>query len=244
MTTLRAEMSPQESEDRDAATPLPFGPLPSGRHRFTPEQVAHHQRERLIAGLAAVVAERGYAAATIGQIAASAHVSRRVFYEHFQTKDECFLAAFDTIFAHLRTVMADAVTPLAGDWPRQIVASLRAALDFFAAQPDLARLCLVESPSAGPALHRRFAEVAETLDPYVRFGRRVAPSSATRKLPDSTERSLIGAVAGRLNQEIALRGPERLPELLPDLAEFVLAPYLGVEEARRYAAETAGEGAL
>jgi AcrR family transcriptional regulator len=235
VATLPADMRLPTQDDPTPDGPLPLGPLPSGRHRYTPEQVAHHQRERLIAGLVVVVVERGYAAAAIGQIAAAAHVSRRVFYEHFESKEECFLAAFDAIFEHLRAVMIAAAAPLVDDWPRQIVAALRAALGFFAAQPDLANLCFVESPSAGPVLHRRFAEVATTLDPYLRVGRELAP--AARELPEPRERSLIGAIGARFNREIALHGPAKLPELLPGLVEFVLTPYLGSEEARRYAAE-------
>ncbi len=143
MATLIAAMPPGESEDgagsgatreRGTEPPATLGPLPSGRHHYSAEQVAAHQRERLIAGLATVVAERGYAAATIGEIAAAAHVSRRVFYEHFETKDDCFLAAFDVIFEHLETVVVAAAAPFAGDWPRQVVASLRATLAFFASR--------------------------------------------------------------------------------------------------------------
>lgn len=227
-------MTSQQSEDQDGSPPLPFGPLPSGRHRFSPEQVAHHQRERLIAGLAAVVAERGYAAATIGEIAAAAHVSRRVFYEHFQTKEECFLAAFDVVFEHLGDLLVAAVAAHPGDWPQQVVSGLRAALGFFAERPDLARLFFLESPSAGPALQRRATEVGLLLAPHLRAGRE---QSRMRDMPDSTEPSLFGAVGSRIRNEVALRGSEGLTALLPEMVEFVLIPYLGGEEARRYAAE-------
>jgi AcrR family transcriptional regulator len=229
---LGADENESSSPSND---PPPLGPLPSGRHRYSREQVAHHQRERLIAGLAAAVAESGYSAVTIGQIAAAAHVSRRAFYQHFETKEECFAAAFDIVFEHLRAVMAAAITPYAGDWGRQVAAALGSVLDFFAAEPNLARLCLVESPSAGPALQRRFGEVAEILATPLRAGR--GERGTPHALPESTEQSLVGAVGARLNREIVLNGPEALPPLLPGLVEFVLAPYLGAEEARKCAAE-------
>src|SRR6187455_2663699 len=67
--------------------------LPPGRHGLPREFVAHNQRERLIAGLAEAVAENGYAGTTIAHIPRQAAVSRRTFYEHFSSKDECFIAA-------------------------------------------------------------------------------------------------------------------------------------------------------
>lgn len=226
---------------RDAtSSELPLGPLPSGRHTYSPEQVALHQRERLMAALAAVVAERGYAATTVGEIAAAAHVSRRVFYEHFQSKDECCLAVFDAVIAHLRTVMAAAADPHGDDWAGRVVAALGAALDFLAAEPDLARLCLLEAASAGPLIHRRFREVAEIFDPYVAAGR--ASQREGGELPESTEVSLIGGLAFKLARQIAVDGPESLPSHLPAYAEFLLTPYLGPEQARARACDIAESG--
>ncbi|HEX4307950.1 MAG TPA: helix-turn-helix domain-containing protein, partial [Solirubrobacterales bacterium] len=70
--------------------------LPPGRHGLPRDFVVHNQRERLIAGLAEAVAEKGYGGTTIADITRHAAVSRRTFYEHFDGKDECFVAAFDT----------------------------------------------------------------------------------------------------------------------------------------------------
>lgn len=217
----------------------PLGPLPSGRHRYSPEQVARHQRERLIAGLAAAVEERGYAATTVGGIAAAAHVSRRVFYAHFETKEQCFLAAFDAVFDHLRGLMAAAAAaePLAGDWPRQAIAALRVALEFFAAEPALARLCLVEAPGVGPAMRRRIGEIARMLEPFMAMGR--ALPGAKRELPDSTESSVIGALGFKFNRQVIAAGPESLPAQLPAYAEFLLVPYLGAKRARELTGEVA-----
>src|SRR4051794_33915696 len=131
-----------------------LGPLPAGRHGFSREQVAHNQRERLIAGLATAVAEKGYRAATITDITKEARGSRRVFYETFEGKDECFLAAFEVFVGHIRELAGEATASL-DDWPGQAIAAARAVLLFFAEEPDLARLCLVESQAAGPIVSAR-----------------------------------------------------------------------------------------
>jgi len=205
-----------------------LGPLPAGRHGYSREQVAHHQRERLIAGLASAVAEKGYAAVTLTDITREAKVSRRVFYENFEGKEECFLAAFDVVVAHLRELVGEAVEPIP-DWPGRAIAATRAVLTFLASEPDLARLCLVESRSAGPAVSARFNEAVGQLRPLLSQGR--AERGGGRPLPDSTEDSILGSLVSLAFRKVAGGEAEQVEDLLPECAEFVLAPYLGPDEA-------------
>jgi AcrR family transcriptional regulator len=211
-----------------------LGPLPAGRHGYSREQVAHHQRERLIAGLATAVAAKGYATVTLADITREAQVSRRVFYENFESKEECFLAAFEVVVAHLRELVAEAVEPLP-DWPSQAIAGTRAVLAFLATEPDLARLCLVESRVAGPALAARFGEAVAELVPPLERGR--AERQGDRPLPASTEDSVLGSLVSLVFRKVAAGEATQLEDLVPQCAEFVLAPYLGPEEASRLAAE-------
>jgi AcrR family transcriptional regulator len=212
-----------------------LGPLPSGRHGFSREQVAAHQRERLIAGLAAAVAKRGYNTVTIGHITKEARVSRRAFYAHFDSREACFLAAFDVVVAHLGELVR-ATTEAEPDWPHRVVAGLRCALEFFAAEPDLARLCMVESVNAGPAVAERSQEAIAGIASLLAAGR--SERANPRPLPASTEESLVGALVSMAGRSVASGAPERLVDLLPDFVEFVLMPYLGPEEAHRLAIES------
>lgn len=209
-----------------------LGPLPAGRHGFSREQVAHNQRERLIAGLASAVAEHGYNAVTIAHITKEAKVSRRVFYANFEGKEECFLAAFDVVVAHVRELVGEAVEA-APDWPHQAIAAAREALAFLASEPDLARLCLVESQSAGPAVAARFLAAVNELEAPLRKGRE--ERSGGRPLPPTTEESTIGALVSLAARKVSAGEAERLAELLPDFTEFILSPYLGPAEAARLA---------
>lgn len=209
-----------------------LGPLPAGRHGFSREQVAHNQRERLIAGLATAVAEKGYRAVTITDITKEARVSRRVFYENFEGKEECFLAAFEVVVAHIRELASEAIAP-GDDWSLRARAAARAVLLFFAAEPDLARLCLVESQAAGPAVSARFHEAVHEVVPYLEQGRTMRDSE--RELPATTEESTIGALVLLASRKVAAGETEQLEELLPDFAEFILAPYIGAEQATRLA---------
>lgn len=215
-----------------------LGPLPAGRHGLSREQVVLNQRERLISGLAEAVAEHGYNAVTITHITKAAKVSRRAFYENFENKEECFLAAFEIVAIHVRGLVAEALRE-AGDWPREVVAVLRTALDFFSEEPDLAKLCFVESQTAGPAVAERFRTEIYGFIPVLERGREVRESE--RPLPDSTESSLVGALATLASRSIIGGQAAELNRLLPDFVEFALTPYLGPDEAHRIALES-GEG--
>lgn len=213
--------------------PAELGPLPAGRHSYSREQVAHSQRERLIAAFAEAVAEHGYSATTLTHVTNAAHVSRRAFYENFADKEDCFLAAFDIIVDHLRKVMEEAGEG-EPDWAHRVVAGIRAALAFLASEPQLARLCLVESVTTTPAIAARYREAILSFVPSLRQGRR--ERTGDRELPDSTEDSLIGASASMISRQIAAGDADRLEDLAPDIAAFVLSPYLGAAEATRLAA--------
>src|SRR5882757_2126348 len=108
--------SPSES-----GTELPpeLARLPHGRHGLPREFVVHNQRERLIAGLAEAVVEHGYAATTITHITKAAAVSRRTFYEHFESKEDCFLAAYDVVLEQLRERVI-AAGEAVDEWPARV----------------------------------------------------------------------------------------------------------------------------
>ncbi|HEX5928339.1 MAG TPA: TetR/AcrR family transcriptional regulator [Solirubrobacterales bacterium] len=213
-----------------------LGPLPAGRHGFSREQVAHSQRERLLAGMATAVAAHGYAEVTIAHVTKEAKVSRRVFYENFESKEECFLAAFDAVVGHVGALVAEAVGA-APDWPHRAIAAAREVLAFLAAEPDLARLCLVEAQSAGPAISGRFHAAVRGLVAPLRLGREERPEA--ERLPESTEESTVGALVSLASRKVAAGEAAQLEDLLPDVAQFILAPYLGPEEAERLSAAAA-----
>jgi AcrR family transcriptional regulator len=179
------------------------------------------------------VAAGGYRTTTIAEVVKFASVSTRDFYDLFESKEACFLAAFDAVSDHLTELIGDAAAP-EPDWPHQVIAALRAALDFFAAEPDLAHLCLLESVSATPAIALRFREAVLACVPVLAGGRSelAEPDSL---LPES-ESSIIGGAVFLATRSIISGETEKLPDLLPDLTEFTLSSYLGAERAAELAA--------
>ncbi len=107
-------------------------------------------RRRLMDGMAAAVAERGYADTTIADIVRHAHVSRRTFYEHFAGKEACLLALY--VAASERVIRAiGAAVETSGDRETQIVRATEAYLARMAAHPVLTRTLFLEILAAGPA---------------------------------------------------------------------------------------------
>ena len=213
-----------------------LGPLPAGRHGFSREQVAHNQRERLIAGLAEAIAENGYAGTTIAHITRHAAVSRRTFYEHFASKDECFVAAYDTVMAQLRERVEQAFEEEEG-WPHAVKAGIGAMLHFLAAEPNLARLCMVEALVAGPVVVERYDSAIQSFVPYFQAGREGRSPEVLARLSPATEEALVGGMMSLISRRIIGGKTAELESLLPDLVEFTLTPYLGSEDAAKVARE-------
>jgi AcrR family transcriptional regulator len=223
----------REPQGEDSAPALPR--LPPGRHGLAREFVAQNQRDRLTAGMIAAVAEHGYHEATISQITAAAGVSRRTFYAYFSSKEECFFATYDIVVGHLREAARAAAAEHA-DWPQQARARLAAVLDFFAANPDLARFALVAPSRAGNGIVARYRlAIARALGDFTEG---MPPPPATRDPSEAVQQSLVGGIATVIVRKVEAGEGERLPELLPELLVLALTPFLGHEEALRVASQS------
>ncbi len=210
-----------------------LGPLPGGHHGLSREQVVESQRERLLAAIVTAVAAKGYRATTVTAIVKEASVSSKAFYELYSDKEEAFVAAFDALVGHLEDLLAQAVAPEMDDWPGQVVAALTELVRFFSEEPELARFCLLEPATATPEIIARFRATLLRAVPFLERGREERKDGDS--LPASTEESIIGGLLSLASRAVVVGSPP-LPELLPDLVEFALAPYLGTGESQRVAA--------
>ena len=203
--------------------------LPPGRHGLPRSFVTENQRERLLNGVVEAVAEHGYNATTIGKIGEAAKISRRTFYEYFSSKEECFLAAYAMVDEHVHGSMLVAAGP-AEPWPEQVRARLAALLGVLSGDLAVARFYLVEPLAAGGEIAARYRDAMQGLAATIR------PQSPLSEMDvEVRDQVLMGGIATLISRRLKSGGGAQLGELLPDLVELALAPYLGREEARRVA---------
>ncbi|MEV0902924.1 TetR/AcrR family transcriptional regulator [Actinoplanes sp. NPDC049802] len=211
---------------RDPARAIKRGP-----RSMTPEAVAARQRERLYDALVHTVAEKGYASARVSDICTAAGVTRPAFYALFAGKEDAFLDTYRHGTGVLLRLMDEAYAA-AADWRTGARAALKVLLDVLASVPAFATMAIVEIDAAGPlARHER----TELLGRFARFFDDAPPA------PDGLAGTVVGGVYATIYGHVADGRVERLPELLPMLNYFMMAPFLGRDGAAAELAAPVGE---
>ena len=203
---------------------------PPPRPELSREFVAVHKRRRIMDAIAELTAEQGYDATKIGDIVSRAGVARKTLYDNFEGKEEVFLAAFDaTIEEVLERIEADC-GEVEGGWEERVQAGLAAFLRYMAENPARARMCMIEALSATQAATERYEAAMQR---FVELTRRTVPQDD--RLPATIDETLVGGVAWIVYQQIRREETEKAADLLPELSEFMLAPFHGAAEADRRA---------
>jgi AcrR family transcriptional regulator len=199
-----------------------------GGHQLRREVVVHHQRERILTAAVELIAERGYRAATVADIVKRAAIARLKFYENFSSKQDCFLAAYDAGLQEATRRVGEACEEHGASFPERVSAGIAALLDYAAAEPALARACIVEAPSLGAAMQGRREQALAAFAPLLRGARQEAGEA---ELPGGVEESVFDGLYWLLYDAILTGVPERVEELHPQLVEFALLPFLGAAAA-------------
>ena len=202
--------------------------LPRGRHGLPREAVTESQRSRIHKAMIEVVAGRGYPETRVVDVIGVAGVSRKTFYELFDSKEDCFLAAYDVLLGNLLAEATEGYESHPGaPWAERIAAALGVLLEHLSKHPDEARFAIVEVLAAGPrALARRDAALRQFTG-FLEAGR----SETSFELPGITSIAVAGGVNELLYTEILHGAAARLPSRLPDLIFWVTLPFLGAEDA-------------
>ncbi len=207
--------------------------------------VAEIQRARMIAALVEVAGERGVGGVTVAHIVARSGVSRRTFYELFDDREDCFLAAFDqAVERGARSVVPAFRAP--GTWRERTRAGLVALLEYLDDEPRMGALCIVDALGAGPVALERRSQVVRVLIDAVHQGRGEAKGGA--KPTRLTAEGVVGAVLAVLHARLAAGdarangaraagaragGAQPMAPLLGPLMGMIVLPYLGQAAAAR-----------
>ncbi len=193
------------------------------------EHVAVVQRARLLAGAVRAVDKYGYAHATVSEITALAHVSRRTFYELFTGSEECLLAMYEEVLGRAR-LQVEAAELNGSAWRERVRGGLWAILSFLDSEPVLARVGVLQSARGGPQIielrERLFAELSSVIDE----GRDVGSRGVD--CPELTAEGLVGAVLSILHTRLVRGEQQPLKSLQGELMAMIVAPYLGPSAAR------------
>ena len=207
-------------------------------------QVAELQRARLLTAMVQEVSERGAANVSVGHVVGRSGVSRRTFYEIFDDREDCFLAAFDEALQHATTVVGPAYGT-GGAWQTRVRAGLTALLGFLDSDRAAARLLILESLAAGPSALERRRRVIADLVAVLELGR--TQGSAKLDPPALTAEAIVGGLLSVLHARLAT-SPESeirttdgrgyavessLLELAGPLMGMIVLPYLGPVAARK-----------
>jgi AcrR family transcriptional regulator len=210
-------------------TPKIDSPLPRGRHAAPPEVVRSSQRRRLLHAVADAVAEEGYAGASVADILDRAGVSRRSFYELYDNKLECFLAAYDEGVGVVIAVTNKAMADAAPNWRAGIQAATETYLQILAARPTATRAFQIEVLGAGEealmrreAVHERFAKQRRSLH---RRMQKLDPGLP--QVPGYRFRAAIGASTELINAHLLNDTAESLPDLAAPIVDLELAMIIG-----------------
>jgi AcrR family transcriptional regulator len=202
--------------------------LPRGRHGLPRELVARSQRERLLAAVVRVTAAKGYDSTSVADILEEAGVGRESFYELFDDKKACLLAARTILVEDLEaTVSAAYHAP--GPWVGRLRNGLAAMLDWFAADPAAARIVVVEIGAVGADSRDLFQADFQRFTKLLDDG--LGDGDPVPGLPQATALA-TGAVLAQVYEGIVRDQTAELPSLLPGLTYEVLVPFVGEKAAR------------
>jgi hypothetical protein len=142
-----------------------------------------------------------------------------------------FAAAFARLQVRVETACAAEV-----EWPAQVAAGVGVALRFAATHPASADLLTNGALASGPEGHARYERMLDHFAERLLPGRALRPEG--KRLPEITEKALVGGLAMLVAQRLDRGRAAELPAASAEAIQFVLTPYLGTEQARRFAAES------
>lgn len=198
--------------------------LPRGRTSLLTEETREKQQRRLVKAAISAFAEKGFTATTITDIVKRARVSKQVFYEIFENKEDCFLAAdalgrkalFEQVLSDIKLESNDA-----DQWIRS---SVRAYLHLCNSEQDFTKAWAIEFPNAGNRCREQrnlfFAELGKRLKSIHTVIKKTQPDQWVA-VPDLFYDAAIGGAYEIIFRYICQNKFTELLDLEDDLINFI-----------------------
>ena len=200
--------------------------------------VAHSQRERVLDAVANLTAAHGYAALTVERIASEAAISLQAFYEHFPSKEEAFLVAYEV--GHGKGLaLVERAYEAESDWRLGVRAGVAALFDFLASEPAFAHIALIDAAAGTERVSERASRGMSSYAQMLLPGFAEAP--ARMRPPAVTLEAINGGVFELCLHHALQRRMHELPLLVARATYFALAPFIGADAAGEIA--TSGHAA-
>ena len=185
-------------------------------------------REGAMEGVLVACGELGFRETSVRSILEYSGGHRAQFYQHFESKEDCFAQAYAAWIERLCVSVLEAAATTPG-WEGGVREAIVRLFQFVTERPPIARSLFVEVQIAGePALARHEAAV-ERLAAAIDSARAdIDPAEAP---PDATGVFVVGGIESCLTEALTAGDPARVWDSLPELMHFAAGSYFGKEEA-------------
>jgi AcrR family transcriptional regulator len=171
------------------------------------------QRQRLVEAMVELSAHGGYHAATVTDLCSHAGVSPATFYEQFESKETCFLAAYldcgEQIFSEMRALVAKST-----DWKQAARMALEALLRGLESDPEAGRVLFIEGLGAGSAIYEARGRVLREFEGGASELFERTPMDADAL--DVPLMAVVGALRHLISRHLRTHAEDQLPSLLED----------------------------
>lgn len=198
--------------------------LPRGRTSLLTEETREKQQRRLVKAAISAFAEKGFTATTITDIVKRARVSKQVFYEIFENKEDCFLAADDLGRKALFEQVLSDIKLESNDADQWIRSSVRVYLHLCNSEQDFTKAWAIEFPNAGNRCREQrnlfFAELGKRLKSIHTVIKKTQPDQWVA-VPDLFYDAAIGGAYEIIFRYICQNKFTELLDLEDDLVNFI-----------------------
>lgn len=185
-------------------------------------------REGAMEGVLVACGELGFRETSVRSILEHSGGHRAQFYQHFESKEDCFAQAYAVWIERLCVSVLEAAATTPG-WEAGVRAAIVRLFQFVVARPQIARALFVEVQIAGePALARHEAAVERLAAAIDGVRADIEPAEAP---PAATGVFVVGGIESCVIEALSDGDPGRVWDALPELMHFAAGSYLGKEQA-------------